>query len=80
MVMDFFGPANGMAIVAVLFYVLAQAAIGFHLWHGFSSAFQSFGLRSAKYTPIIERVGQAFSILVPVAFAVIPVYLYISQH
>jgi len=79
-VMDFFGPANNMAIIAVAFYLLAQAAIGFHLWHGFASAFQSFGLRSAKYTPFIERVGQAFSVLVPLAFAVIPVYLYISQH
>ena len=78
-VMDFFGPANGMALFAVGFYVLAQVAIGFHLWHGFASAFQSFGLRSAKYTPIIERAGQAFSVIVPAAFATIPIYLYVIQ-
>lgn len=78
-VLAFFGPANSLAGLAVAFYVLAQLAIGFHLWHGFASAFQSFGLRSAKYTPIIARIGQAFSVLVPLAFAAIPVYLYFTQ-
>lgn len=78
-VMEFFGPANGMALGAVLFYVIAQVAIGFHLWHGFASAFQSFGLRSEKYTPWIVGAGKAFSVVVPAAFASIPVYLYIIQ-
>lgn len=79
-VLAFFGPENGLAWLAVAFYVVAQLAIGFHLWHGFSSAFQSFGLRSVTYTPWIERFGKAFSVLVPLGFAIIPVYLYVIQH
>jgi len=79
-VLEFFGPQNELAWLAVAFYVFAQAAIGFHLWHGFASAFQSFGLRSEKYTPFIQLIGRAFSIIVPLGFAAIPVFLYITQH
>ncbi len=79
-VMAFFDPAtNGMASAAVGLYVLGMLALGFHLWHGFSSAFQSMGLRHDSYTPWIERVGQAFAVLVPAAFASIPLYLYLIQ-
>ena len=35
----------------VIFYVLCMVVIGFHLWHGFASAFQSLGLRHKKYSP-----------------------------
>jgi len=79
-VLEFCGPQNELAWLAVAFYVFAQAAIGFHLWHGFASAFQSFGLRSEKYTPFIQLIGRAFSIIVPLGFAAIPVFLYITQH
>ena len=49
-----------------------MVVLGFHLSHGFQSAFQSLGLRHKKYTPIIEKAGLGFSILVPVLFAIIP--------
>lgn len=63
--------------ILVVFYVLAMAAMGFHLIHGFQSAFQSIGLRNKKYSPIITKAGYAFAILVPLLFAIIPVYLFI---
>ena len=79
-VLDFFNPAkNNLAGVAVAGYVLAQVALGFHLVHGFQSGFQSMGLNHPKYTPIIERAGLAFSFVVPLLFASIPVYLFINQ-
>ena len=79
-VLDFFNPAkNDLAGVAVAGYVLAQVALGFHLVHGFQSGFQSMGLSHPKYTPIIERAGLAFSFVVPLLFASIPVYLFINQ-
>ena len=60
-VMNFFNPAmNSYAIVMVGLYVFAMAAMGFHLQHGFSSAFQSLGLNHPTYTPIIENVGIGF--------------------
>jgi succinate dehydrogenase / fumarate reductase, cytochrome b subunit len=80
-VMDFFNPAvNETAIVSLLIYVVAMAALSFHLMHGFQSAFQSIGLRHKKYTPIIEKIGFAFAVIVPLAFAAIPVYLFLTQQ
>lgn len=63
--------------ILVVFYVLAMAALGFHLFHGFQSAFQSIGLRNKKYTPIIKKAGYAFAVIVPSLFAIIPIYLFI---
>lgn len=64
--------------ILVGFYVLAMIALGFHLSHGFQSGFQSFGLRSGKYTSLIEKTGYGFAIIVPALFAIIPIYLYLS--
>lgn len=86
-VMAFFGQdkpdaglkANSMALVAVIGYVLAMCVLAFHLMHGFSSAFQSLGLRHPRYTPMIETIGKAFAVLVPLAFASIPVFIYLTK-
>lgn len=79
-VLNFFNPAiNPYAIVMVGLYVFAMVAMGFHLQHGFSSAFQSLGINHLRYTPIIEKVGMIFCVIIPLAFAVIPVFLYYSQ-
>jgi len=72
-------PANKNALIAVLLYVLAMAVLAFHLWHGFASAFQTLGLNNEKYTPLISGFGKAFSVLVPLAFAVIPVILFLTK-
>ena len=79
-VMDFFDPGvNDLAAAAAGLYVLGMFALGFHLWHGFASAFQSMGLRHEGYTPLIEKVGKAFAVVVPAAFASIPLYLFLTQ-
>jgi succinate dehydrogenase / fumarate reductase cytochrome b subunit len=54
-----------------------MAVLGFHLWHGFASAFQSLGLNHPTYTPLIKTFGRAFSVVVPGLFAIIPVFLYL---
>lgn len=58
-----------------IFYVLCMIAIGFHLVHGFASAFQSLGLHHSKYNKLIQTVGLGFAILVPFAYAAIPLYM-----
>jgi|TARA_X000000950_G_scaffold36712_1_gene39219 succinate dehydrogenase / fumarate reductase cytochrome b subunit len=78
-VVAFFSPENPLGLVAVIGYVLAQVALAFHLSHGVQSGFQSLGVRHAKYTPIIEKTGVAFALLIPALFAIIPVFLYITQ-
>ena len=63
----------------VIAYLVGQLALGFHLWHGFGSAFQTLGINHRKYTPAIEFMGKAFAIIVPVAFAIIPIVMFINK-
>lgn len=72
-------PANDKAPFAVAFYVLCMAVLSFHLWHGFSSAFQTLGLRVKQYKPLIVTVGKVFAVIVPALFAVIPIFLYFTK-
>jgi succinate dehydrogenase / fumarate reductase cytochrome b subunit len=65
--------------VYVLFYVIAMVLLGFHLNHGFQSAFQTFGWTHKKYTPAIEKIGALFAIVMAVGFASIPIYFFISS-
>lgn len=57
--------------VFAIVYILAFFALGYHLLHGFQSAFQTLGLNHKKYTPIIKAAGVAFSVVVPGLFAAI---------
>jgi len=52
--------------------------VGFHLYHGFASAFQTLGLNHLKYNGLIQTVGRAFAIVVPFLFALIPVLMYFN--
>jgi succinate dehydrogenase / fumarate reductase cytochrome b subunit len=72
-------PANEFALLAVVLYALAMLTLSFHLWHGFSSAFQSLGVRHPKYTPFIQALGKGFAVIVPMAFASIPIFLYLTK-
>lgn len=60
--------------VSVAFYVVAIGFLGYHLKHGFQSAFQTFGLRSAKYQKLIDWIGIIFWLLIPAGFAAMPLY------
>jgi succinate dehydrogenase / fumarate reductase cytochrome b subunit len=60
----------------VIFYVIGCISLLWHLLHGFASAFQSLGLNHAKYNGMISFVGAAFSIIVPLIFALMPIAIY----
>lgn len=62
----------------VVFYVISMVIVGFHLWHGFQSAFRTLGLSHQKYVPVVQFLGKAYSILVPALFALIPIYMYFN--
>lgn len=66
-----------VGLLGTIFYVISMAVLGFHLWHGFASAFQSLGLNHPTYTPLIKTFGRAFAVVVPGLFAIIPVFLYL---
>lgn len=63
----------------VVFYVVCMIIVGMHLWHGFQSSFQSLGINHKKYTPLIQLAGKAYAILVPLGFALIPIYIYLNH-
>lgn len=65
------------APIFVILYVIAQIAIAFHLWHGFESVFQSLGI-SSKKVKAWQVIGRAFAVVVPLLFAIIPVYIFIN--
>lgn len=60
----------------VLWYVGAMIFMGFHLRHGFWSAFQSLGVHHPKYTRLIYTVGVILAIVLGVGFLLIPVWIY----
>lgn len=70
---------NQYALIAVIVYVLAMIVLAFHLWHGFASAFQTLGINHKRYNPIISGLGKAFAVLVPLAFAIIPILIFLFK-
>ena len=56
------------------FYIVAIGFLAYHLRHGFQSAFQTFGLRGSKYEKLIDVVAVVFWLLIPIAFAAMPLY------
>ena len=62
----------------VALYVIAMLALGFHLWHGFQSAFQTLGLNHKKYSPFIKLFGYGFAVIIPIGYAAIPLIMFLS--
>jgi succinate dehydrogenase / fumarate reductase cytochrome b subunit len=64
--------------VVVILYILGCFSLFWHLLHGFKSAFQSLGLNHMKCNKAIAFVGAAFSIIVPIIFALMPLSIYFN--
>jgi succinate dehydrogenase / fumarate reductase cytochrome b subunit len=67
---------NNLAVV--ILYVAGCFSLSWHLMHGFQSAFRSIGLYNNKYLKMAKSVGIAFSIIVPLAFAMMPLSVYLG--
>ncbi len=70
--------ANTLAIlhnpVSQIVYLIGTIFLGFHLSHGFSSAFQSLGLTHPKYTPLIKWAGVLFAVVIAAGFFSLPLF------
>jgi succinate dehydrogenase / fumarate reductase, cytochrome b subunit len=62
----------------VLLYVIGCISLAWHLLHGFQSAFRTLGLSSHKYIRLVKALGAAFSIFVPILFALMPISMYFN--
>ena len=78
-VIEFFSKSNSSALLGVIFYTISMLVLGFHLWHGFASAFQSLGVNHAKWNPLIKGLGKGFAVIVPALFAIIPILIYLKS-
>ena len=62
----------------VILYCLAMVSLGYHLLHGFKSAFQTLGWNHVKYNAMIEKTGVIISVVLPVLFAAMPIAIYMG--
>jgi succinate dehydrogenase / fumarate reductase, cytochrome b subunit len=60
------------------FYVLGAILLGFHLSHGFWSAFQTLGLSNKNWMKRLQFLGKVYAVIVAVGFSVIPLYFLIK--
>lgn len=63
-----------------LIYIVAMAFVGFHINHGFQSAFQSLGIDHSKFKTVIKGTGTLLAIVLSAGYAAIPLYFLIEQY
>lgn len=64
----------------VAFYLIALVLLGYHLRHGFQSAFQTLGLRNKKYIGLLDAIAVIFWLLIPIGFAAMPIYFLLLRY
>ncbi|MDY0099494.1 MAG: succinate dehydrogenase cytochrome b subunit [Bacteroidales bacterium] len=77
-------PENFYAIAHTLFkipfyniiYLVCFAILGLHLYHAFTSAFQTLGLNHRFWTPIIRIIAVIYAIVIPLGFATISIIIW----
>ena len=62
--------------VYVALYMSVMVFLGFHIRHGFWSAFQSLGTNAPRYSKAIYAVGIALAFLLSIGFLGIPLWIY----
>ncbi|MBI1876780.1 MAG: succinate dehydrogenase cytochrome b subunit [Chloroflexi bacterium] len=60
------------AYLPAIFYVVAMIALGFHLYHGAWSMFQTLGLNNHTYTRLLRALSLILALVVSVGFSVVP--------
>ncbi|MBT3236516.1 MAG: succinate dehydrogenase cytochrome b subunit [Bdellovibrionales bacterium] len=64
----------------VAIYVATMVLTGFHLSHGFWSAFQSLGFDHPNYFGLIKKISLLYAIVIAVGYSFIPVWVYLSPY
>ena len=62
----------------VIVYAVGCLSLGYHLAHGFQSAFRTLGIHNKRYNVLITSIGYGFSIFIPLAFAMMPLSFYLG--
>ena len=56
-----------------IFYIVAMALLGVHLYHGLWSMFQSLGISHPRYTPAFKKFAAIFALFIALGNISIPV-------
>ena len=62
----------------VIVYVLGCLSLGYHLAHGFQSAFRTVGVHNRKYNQMLVSLGLGFSVVITLLFALMPLSFYLG--
>ena len=70
---DFYSVAHQLFKIPsyAIIYLVCFALLGLHLFHAFSSAFQTLGLNHRIWTPVVKIFAWIYAILIPLGFAII---------
>ncbi len=75
---DFYSVAHNLFKIPAynIIYLACFCLLGLHLFHAFSSAFQTLGLNHPFWTPIVKAFSWIYVILIPLGFAAISITLW----
>ncbi len=59
--------------VYLVIFLVSMVILGFHVRHGFWSAFQTVGANHPKYMPFIQKLSIVFAVIVAVGFGSLPI-------
>lgn len=62
----------------VIVYVLGCISLGYHLAHGFQSAFKTIGVHNKRYHVMLRSIGYVFSVVITLVFALMPISFYLN--
>ena len=62
----------------VIFYIAAFIFLGFHLAHGFQSAFKTLGIDNTRFTPVAQAFSIVYSVIIVAGFSLIPLMIYFA--
>lgn len=62
----------------VIVYVVGCISLGYHLAHGFQSAFRTLGVHNKRYNTMLTSLGYGFAIIISLLFALMPVSFYLG--
>lgn len=61
-----------MVVPVAIFYILAMISLGFHLFHGVWSLFQTLGINHPRINCLRRVAATVISVLIPLAYIAIP--------
>jgi succinate dehydrogenase / fumarate reductase, cytochrome b subunit len=78
---DFYSVAHSLFKIPAYnyIYLVCFGLLGFHLYHAFSSAFQTLGLNHRIWTPVVRVIALIYAVILPAGFAFISVSLWLFR-